>query len=178
LPNNNFNPNSPFAHLAGRIRGQKTNSTPNNSFATKSNPRVEFERAEAQLKIARENMVAATRAAGKSTEGLFKDSRFILRTSGEKWVYQAEEAFLEREQRNYEYVAIAIEKLGPHIPNPTATARKIISASKKANTPAASPPLPTNTTAQKIILQQQMAQGRTKEIREKAARDYEKLNRD
>jgi hypothetical protein len=47
------------------------------------------ERAEAALEAARIQARKAARREGTSTRGLFENSRYILRASGEKWVDEA-----------------------------------------------------------------------------------------
>jgi hypothetical protein len=53
------------------------------------------DRAEAQLEAARSAARAAAKREGKSVSGLFEDSKYILRASGERWADAAREEGVE-----------------------------------------------------------------------------------
>jgi hypothetical protein len=109
---NNPNSHSPFAHLINKVRNKHLNNTPN----TPVNSRAEFTRAEAALKAARDKLEKETRREGHPVAGLFANSHFIERSSGERWVQEARNEFLAREEENFQHVAHALENLAPASP--------------------------------------------------------------
>jgi hypothetical protein len=102
--------------------------------------RISVAAAETSLERARDNMRAAAEKRGLSTKAIFGESRFVARSTAERWVAdaKADARAKARERMNETIEAMNAARLAASAPSepqrddPKVFAAKIIAAGKKA----------------------------------------------